>query len=210
MAGPLARAVTSPPMQPRGTTFVLLGGVPGAGKTTLLHRVTARRPDVRTVDPDRLRERIAGRLPRGVPYRRYRFVVHTLNALVTLGLIMRGPARSQRPLVVHDPATRRWRRRLVARLARWRGWEPALLVIDVSRQEAVTGQHQRGRILAPRAFDRHWRRWQQQRPALARDAVDEPWSRILVVDRASAAPVLWHLLALTGGDRGSVEAARVR
>jgi hypothetical protein len=179
-------------------TFVLLGGVPGAGKTTLIDRLGAERPDVRTVDPERLRDTFARLLPAWVRYRWYRPLVHTLNAVRTLVLILRGPARSGWSMVVHDPATRPRRRRLVGRLARWRGWVPVLVVIDVSRAEALDGQQRRGRVVASASFGNHWRRWQQQRATLTavsrQHAGAGPWSRVLVVDRDTAPSALAEVL----------------
>jgi energy-coupling factor transporter ATP-binding protein EcfA2 len=146
--------------------FVLLGGVPGAGKTTLIQRMAGDYPHVRTADPDRLREDRLGS-PASVHYRWYRAVVHTSTAVHVLFLLLLGPRWSTRSLVVHDPATRPLRRWLTGRLAQWRGWEPALVMLDVSRDAALAGQHRRGRVLAHRSFDRHWGRWQVQHPDLS-------------------------------------------
>ena len=178
--------------------LVLVGGVPGAGKTTLLDAVVATHPRATSVDPERLRRRLARVLPRSVPYRRYRPLVHVWNTVLVLVLLVRGPDRSGRALVVHDPATRHRRRSATGWLARRRGWDPALLMVDVSREAAVAGQHARRRVLAPRAFEGHWQRWEAERPLLlaaaATGAGDWPWSAVHVVDRRTAAEVLTGLL----------------
>ncbi len=185
---------SSPPPS-AAATFVLLGGVPGAGKTTVLRRLRRDRPDLRAVDPERLRDLLG---PSGLPYRWYRPLVHTLNAVHTLLRLLRGPDGSGTPLVVHDPATRPRRRELTGRLARRRGWEPVLVMLDVSREDALAGQRRRGRIVGASTFDAHWRRWADQRSRLssaARAGVAEgPWARTFVVDRRTAASTLLDIL----------------
>jgi hypothetical protein len=51
----------------------------------------------------------------------------------------------------------------------------------------MRGWVRRGRVLARATFDRHWGRWQEQRPALGtayRSCVDTtPWREVHVVDR---------------------------
>jgi predicted kinase len=190
-----ARTETRTIRRASGPTFVLLGGVPGAGKTTLLRRLRRDRPEVHVVDPEGLRELLR---PAPVPYRWYRPLVHTTNAVRLLLVLLRGPGASGASLVVHDPATRPRRRELTGRLARLRGWQPVLVMLDVSRQEALAGQRRRGRVVAASTFDAHWQRWVEQRSRLAaaaRDgAVSGPWDRTLVVDRSDAASQLGDLL----------------
>jgi len=131
-APPAARVTRRSPAR-----FVLLGGVPGAGTTTLIRRMAGDLPHVRTVDPDDLRRKIASVVPTWVPYRCYRAVAHTLTAVQVLVLLLFGP-RASTSLVVHDPATRPLRRWLTGRLAQWRGCEPALVMLDVSRESRST------------------------------------------------------------------------
>jgi predicted kinase len=171
---------------------VLVGGVPGAGKTTAIARVAAERPAVDALDPESFREVVRRRLPEGTDYAVYRPLVHILHTLRVLRVLLRGPVPG-RTLVVHDPATRPRRRRLFARLARSRGWEPVLLYVDVPRVLAETGQVLRGRVVDPVSFAGHWSRWEALRSELtgAPDALDGArWSEVLVTDRERAAALL--------------------
>ncbi|HZD74947.1 MAG TPA: AAA family ATPase, partial [Actinomycetota bacterium] len=118
---------------------LLVAGVPGAGKTTLLRRVDTSGSVV--LDPEVLRgafEPLLGRLP----YRLWRPLVHSRHYLRVL-LELRGPAG----LVVHEPGTRAWVRRLLV-LAAGRAGRPAqLLLLEVRLEEALAGQRQRRRSL---------------------------------------------------------------
>ena len=123
--------------------------------------------------------------------------MHTLHALRVLVVLLLGPG-TDRVLVVHDPATRPRRRRLFARLARARGWDPVLLYVDVPRVLAETGQVLRGRVVDPVRFAGHWARGQ----ALRSELVGEPdeldgaqWSEVVLTDRARAAADLYALAA---------------
>ncbi|HEY5854068.1 MAG TPA: AAA family ATPase [Aldersonia sp.] len=178
--------------------LVLVGGVPGAGKTTLLARF-AGRPGVRVIDPDTDRVRLASALPTGTPYRSYRGLVHVLHYLrVLVAVLLPGGD----VLVVHDPATRPRRRELLAWFARRRGWDPALLYLDVEAETALTGQHDRGRVLNRESFARHWARWSEQRPAVAaaQGARFGAWSRVDLVDRERAPQLLEGLVATARRD----------
>lgn len=184
--------------------LVLVGGVPGAGKSTLLARVADDHPGARVLDPDPFRRRLAALLP-GVPYRLCRPVVHTRHAVTTLGAVLRGPAASpEGVLLVHDPATRPGRREALARLARSCGWRPVLMVVDVPRQAALDGQSERGRVVRPRSFARHWERWSAQRSELMAAAARRrplgSWAEVHVVDRTTALPAVRGLLGRRSGD----------
>jgi hypothetical protein len=177
--------------------FVLVGGLPGAGKTTAIIAAQREAADLEVIDPEQLRRWLAERLPARVPYGWYRPLVHTINALRLGAVLLRGP-RTAAATVVHDPATRPRRRRLTGQLARWRGWRPCLLVLDVSAAEALEGQQRRGRVLRARAFARHQRRWVRERRRLtdqAQAALDhQVWDRVEVVDRDRANATLAALL----------------
>lgn len=178
--------------------FVLVGGVPGAGKTTALAVLAQRLPDVVVVDPERYRTAFASTLP-GLPYRAYRPLVHVLHATAVLRLLLAGPGRLPgRALVVHEPATRPARNAVLATLATARGWDPRLFLVDVTCEQALTGQHRRGRVLAAESFSGHWSRWSEQRPWLVEVARTGQeygrWRRVDVVEREAAADTLTRAL----------------
>lgn len=180
-------AVPDRPDEAPGPLLIVVGGVPGAGKSTLLARIADDVPGGVVLDPDRYRRRIASRVPTWVPYGTYRWVVHTLHAVVTMLRVLRGP-RARGPLLVHDTATRGRRREALGLLARSRGWDPVLVAVDVSLAEALDGQLDRGRMVRPEQFVRHWSRWTAQRPAFA--AADGgsrgPWSAVYLMARCDA------------------------
>lgn len=199
----------SPACRPAGAGtrphLLLLGGVPGAGKSTLIRQVTDRNPEVRALDPETAARWLSARLPR-TPYRLYRPLVHLWHALTTLVLVMLGPTRDRRTILVHDPATRPRRRALLGRIARARGWRTSLVMIDVPRAVAIDGQHARGRIVRSTSFERHWHRWTDDQPRLLSATTfgdaDGSWDRVHVVDRARAGR---RLEALLGGARQGSE-----
>lgn len=170
-----------------GPLMIVVGGVPGAGKSTLLANVAADVPRALVLDPDRYRRRIAARLPSWVPYGTYRWLTHTLHAVATVLYLVAG-ARSGRPLLVHDTATRERRRELLGVVARLGGWDPVLVAVDVSLAEALDGQLDRGRVVQPDEFVRHWERWTAQRSLLAgaRGGARGPWSAVHLMARCDA------------------------
>lgn len=181
---------------PFGASVVLVGGIPGAGKSTAIEQATAGRTDVDVIDSDTIRRWLRSRLPDELPYRRFRWLVHTLTMIWLVAALLRGP-RPGRRLLVHDPSTRPRRRGMFAGLAGIRRWQPVLLLVDVSRTDAQRGQQDRRRVVRPAAFDRHWDRWQH----LKRQVLDDPtalddrrWSGVCLVDRADAADSLARLL----------------
>jgi hypothetical protein len=86
---------------------------------------------------------------------------------------------------------------MLARFARWRGWDPVLLYLDVTAETALAGQRARGRVLDSASFARHWTRWGTQRPEIA--AVQGSpyglWARVDLVDREQARLALEGLMA---------------
>lgn len=78
-----------PPGPPAAANLVVVGGVPGAGKSTVIASV-AQAPGVASLDPDRLRAPVAARYP-AVPYRAYRWAVHTVHTVVAWAVVLVGP-----------------------------------------------------------------------------------------------------------------------
>lgn len=163
--------------------MVVVGGVPGAGKSTAVMRHLGAL-GVRVLDPDLLR----GRLPR-------RWMVHTLHQLLVWGSVLIGP-RVMGTLLIQDTATRRGRREALLRLARRRGWRVHLVLVDVSRADALAGQAARGRVVGAASFDRHWQRWTGMRADLSRACAVPP----IVVTRRDVAQVVDALVG--GGSPG--------
>ena len=93
-------------------------------------------------------------------------------------------------------------------VARRRGWDPVLVLVDVTRDDALAGQRRRGHMVRAGCFDRHWRRWQDQRDDLTRVArrgeSEGPWAQVHVVDRDRAASLLPALLAHRGPGAAAV------
>lgn len=193
-AGVPARPPRHQPAQPAVTAglsaydLIVVGGVPGAGKTTAIATATDDLAHVEAVDPEHVSWWLRNRLPREVPYRAYRWVVHTVHTLRVLVALLDGPTVGRR-LVIHDPGTRRRRRGLFLALARLAGWRMLLVYVDVDRSSAEDGQHRRGRVV--RSFEEHWQSWQQLRPALTGDHRPEDGTEpVRLVGRADAAAVL--------------------
>jgi hypothetical protein len=165
--------------------LLVVAGVPGAGKTTLLARVAA--PGSLVLDPEPIRRRYR-RLLGSLPYRLWRPLVHAEHYLRVL---LAQPGRGG--LVVHDTGTRAWRRRLLVTVARRSGRTGHLLLLDVSAEAALEGQHHRRRVLPGSAFAGHWHRWRTLRAELTAPPPDsapglraEGWTSVLLFDRPAA------------------------
>lgn len=178
---PVGSGPSAPP------TLIVLGGLPGAGKSTAL-RALAADPDTTVLDPEQVAAALRQRLP-GVPYPRYRPLVHTLHALRVLSALASGRSRT---LVVHATATRTVPRHLLAAGARWCGWRPVLVLLEVDPGLARAGQVARGRVLGRARNDGHRRRWARLRRRIAdRRVLDAGvWARVVLTTRAGIGPTL--------------------
>lgn len=137
--------------------LIMVGGVPGAGKSTAIAQALPYLSGVEALDSEDERRRLSAVAP-GVPYDYLRPMVHALHQGRAIAELLRGPA-GRSGLVVHDPATRPARLKIIGQLAQARGWRPVLIFIDVDRDQALAGQRARGRLVDPDRFDRHWHRW---------------------------------------------------
>jgi hypothetical protein len=158
--------------------LLVVAGVPGAGKTTWLSRVRA--PGSLVLDPEAVRSRLQQPLGR-VPYRLWRPLVHAGHVLRVLAAL---PGRSG--LIVHDTGTRRWRRRLLAALARRFRRSAHLLLLDVTASDALDGQRRRRRTLHRSGFATHWRNWRRLRAGLPVAVAAEGWASVRLLDRPAA------------------------
>lgn len=169
----------------------------------------------RIADPERIRDTLQHLLP-GVPYSVLRPFVHVSAHVRAFALVSAGPGvaalmqappdGTTRPLLVHDPGTRRWTRAPLLLLALARGWDPVAIFIDVDCEVALAGQHRRGRVVRRWAFDRHWNRWVDLR---ARILAGEPlspgenWPHVRLVSRTEAVGAIEDALARRSEDRSA-------
>ncbi|MGE3288447.1 MAG: AAA family ATPase [Pseudonocardia sp.] len=165
--------------------LVLVAGIPGAGKSTLLRRL-APGPGLEVVDSETQRDLLARRLPAGLPYARYRPIVHALHRLAIVTAAIAGPA----VVVVHLPATGVVLRTLLALVALLTGRVAYLVWLDVAPDVALRGQEGRGRIVPSANFTAHVRRARGTSAALAAGHVPWGYERALVLDRTAPADLL--------------------
>ncbi|TGD36772.1 AAA family ATPase [Brevibacterium aurantiacum] len=174
--------------------LIVVAGVPGAGKTEALTALPTQSPRVRLADPDRIRCQLRRLVP-WLPYAYGRPIVHTLAHLWLFAQILN---RSGGPLVVHDPGTRKWSRRIIVELALLCGYCPMIIYIDTNRATALKGQTQRGRVIRSQAFKRHWKRWLELRNRILDSeeiSANEPWCRVVLSHREAVVDDVLGLLS---------------
>ncbi|GAA0632733.1 AAA family ATPase [Kutzneria viridogrisea] len=160
--------------------LLVVCGLPGAGKSTLLRRVEV--DPVPVLDSDQVRHRLRSLLPARTPYRWYRPLVHAWHR----ARIVRHAALTRGPVVVHEPSTRATTRALLALVGFLTRRPVRMLWLDVSPEQALAGQHQRGRTVRPRSFARHVRRAQRVRAALLAGRVPRGWRSARLLSRQGA------------------------
>ncbi len=162
-----------------GRTLLLVAGMPGSGKSTLLAGLPAR-PGLVVLDSDAHRAALGRRFP-GLPYRRYRPLVHLLHRLA----LVRAARSDVATVAVHLPATGAPTRAAVVLLALLTGRAAHLLWVHANPDEALSGQHDRGRLVPSGSFAAHARRAVATHRRLLRVRV-RGFSTITLLDRPAA------------------------
>ncbi|WP_320782463.1 AAA family ATPase [Streptomyces sp. CRN 30] len=157
--------------------LVAVTGLPGSGKSTLMRR-TVRGT---RVDSQDTRDRWERRMPRSLPYAVYRPLVRLAHYA---GL--RRALRSGEGVVVHDCGTQTWVRRWLAREARRRGGTLHLLLLDVTAEQALEGQRERGRGVSRYAFLRHRSATTRLLRSAAKGDLPPGCASAVLLDRAAA------------------------
>lgn len=158
--------------------LLVVAGLPGAGKSTLLGRLSG---DIAVLDPDQVRARLAAWLPAGTRYRYYRPIVHVWQRLRVTGA-----ALGSGPMIVQEPSTRATTRAWLALLGAVTGRRVRMLWLEVTPEQALKGQHNRGRVLGRRTFERHVRRSARLRETLLAERVPVGWHSAQVLTRTAA------------------------
>ncbi|MGW0867097.1 AAA family ATPase [Streptomyces sp. NPDC002611] len=167
--------------------IVVVTGLPGSGKSTLMRRTVPGR----RIDSQDTRDHWDGRMPRALPYAVYRPLVRLAHYA---GL--RRALRTGEGVVVHDCGTQAWVRRWLAREARRRGGTLHLLMLDVTPQQALAGQRDRGRGVSRYAFLRHRAATTRLLHEVERGELPTGCGSAILADRDAANTL--HRIAFTG------------
>ncbi|GGV31647.1 ATP-binding protein [Streptomyces griseoflavus] len=157
--------------------LVVVTGLPGSGKSTLMRR-TVRGT---RIDSQDTRDRFDRRLSGFLPYAVYRPLVRLAHYAS-----LRRALRAGGAVVVHDCGTQAWVRRWLAREARRRGAGLHLLLLDVTPQQALAGQLERGRGVSRYAFRRHRVASERLLRAVERGRLPAHSGSAVLIDRAAA------------------------
>lgn len=184
---PAAPAGSPPALRVPNRALVVLAGLPGAGKSTLLRRLVA---PARTVvlDSEQVRAALKAALPDRIPYRWYRPLVHAVHRtrIAWFCCTARGP------VVVHEPSTRGGTRLMLVLFAVLTARLRMLVWLHVGPEEALAGQHARGRLIRGRSFQQHVHRAYQVHRLLLAGERPRGWQDVRLFTREDVASGL-HL-----------------
>ncbi|MEV0615872.1 AAA family ATPase [Nonomuraea sp. NPDC050404] len=167
---------------------MILTGLPGAGKTTLLQRlygmhgaesVPVAAGSAVVIDSSQAKLHWHGRLA-WAPYPVRRAVVFATHLSRIRQALNQGQA-----VIAHNRGCGPYVLRGFAWLARRHGADFHLLLLDTAPELALAGQRVRGRVVAPRTFARHQRRWESLL-ARVKGGRFTPATGARIVDRAEA------------------------
>jgi len=146
----VAAAGAPPALRVPRRALVVLAGLPGAGKSTLLTRLDA--PERTAIlDSEQVRARLRAALPQRLPYRWYRPLVHFAHRT----RIAWSCCFARGPVIAHEPSTRGGTRLMLVLFAVLTGRRRVFVWLHVGPEEALAGQHARGRLIRSRSFRQH-------------------------------------------------------
>lgn len=164
--------------------LVVFAGLPGAGKSTVLARLSGyndinSRWRVALLDSQEVHDLMRRIMPRRVPYRWYRGLVHAVHrARIAIACV-----RSPHPVLAHEPATRASTRALLVMLGILTGRRRTFIWLQVPPDVAAAGQRTRHRTLRARSFRRHSRRGQALYRKLSGGARPHGWQHAEIITR---------------------------
>ncbi|WP_308012526.1 AAA family ATPase [Saccharopolyspora sp. 6T] len=169
----------APALRAPRRALVVLAGLPGAGKSTVLHKLVAP-PGTVVLDSEQVRARLKALLPDAVPYRWYRPLVHAVHRSRIAWYCLRSRGR----VVAHEPSTRATTRLMLVLFALLSGRRRILVWLHVGPEEALAGQHARGRLIRNHAFQLHVHRAHRMHRALLSGRAPRGWQEVHLYTRA--------------------------
>ncbi|MGW1676753.1 AAA family ATPase [Saccharopolyspora sp. NPDC002376] len=159
-------------------SLVVLAGLPGAGKSTVLGKISSD-AGISTLDSEQVRARLREVLPSWLPYRYYRPVVHLAHRTRIAWFCLTAPG----PVVAHEPATRATTRAVLLVFGWMSRRQRVLVWLHADPDDALAGQHQRGRLIRSTSFDRHVQRADRMHRRLSDGATPRGWQRAHLLTR---------------------------
>ncbi|GAA3461786.1 hypothetical protein GCM10018963_37990 [Saccharothrix longispora] len=170
--------MTAVAVRPR--SLVVLAGLPGAGKTTLLAAADTGGAPTVVLDSDQVRSALTAALPRALPYRFYRPLVHLVHRTRILWFALTATTSL---LLVHEPSTRPTTRAGLVVVGVLSNRPRHFVWLDATPEEAFSGQVARGRLIRSRSFGRHVRRATRLRTRFTGGRPPRGWHGVTVLTR---------------------------